>query len=888
MVGREHEAALLGAFVTGGSGNRALVLTGEAGMGKTTLWGAGVRAGRNARQRVLVARPTEPEIQLSFAALADLLAEVDSAELSGVPRPQLRALDISLFRGDTDGTPPSSFAVAAGLTSVLRLLATDRPVLVAIDDVPWLDRASADALAFAARRLEGHPVRFLLARRIGEPTQLELAFPAEALKRLEVEPLSFGATRALLSARLQVALPRRVVRRLFEASQGNPLFALELGRALAERGVGESDADLPLPRAVDDLFGARLQALSEPLHLLLLAVGLSGEIGLSELAQITVGAEIDEAVELGLLQREGQTIRAAHPLLAEAAKKRSSVSECRLTHARLASAVSDEILKARHIALAAEAQGHEIAAQLSAAAARARERGAFDQAAELAREALRLTPDEDGELAERILVLAEYMTSVSELASVNQLLTDRLAELPPGNSRARAYVMLADCTDSFEATEKLLNRALTESVDVRLRGAVLAQKAVVMAVAGVERLASAETIADEAARLVGIGEEPWVDHAVGWTRILRGRSLADLRVPAPSSPNLFLSPQRLQAIGLAFRGQVGEAREIFLGLLSQADAFGDVFAETTFRLHLAELEVRAGNLEAALEVLDQLDEAFMTPFSVARCKALIAAYRGDADVAEHAAADVAADSEACSLRWNWLEALRASGIAALAAHRSADTALREVWEHTQREGVLDPGAFPAGPDLVEALVALGEMDEARAVSERLAELSREQDHPWGLASVKRCRGLLGLASAYDEAAAALLREAADDYRALGLRFDEARSLLVLGRTLRRHRKWAAARETLERSIAAFEDMAAPAWAEQARAEVQRIAGRTRADASELTPTERRVAELAAGGMSNKEIAAELVVSVYTVEKHLSHVYAKLGVHSRSKLATALP
>jgi DNA-binding CsgD family transcriptional regulator len=211
-----------------------------------------------------------------------------------------------------------------------------------------------------------------------------------------------------------------------------------------------------------------------------------------------------------------------------------------------------------------------------------------------------------------------------------------------------------------------------------------------------------------------------------------------------------------------------------------------------------------------------------------------------------------------------------------------------VWEHTVREGVADPGAFPVAPDLVEALVALGEHAEVAAVTNRLREVAEQQEHPWGRASAKRCDALvrLGQQQRYDEQAAASLEQAAKDYKRLGFRFDGPRSLLALGRTQRRFKKWAAARSSLERAAVAFDEIGSPGWAEEARSELARVGGRRRAAAGELTPSEQRVVELAVEGLSNKEIARELFVTVNTVEAHLSHAYTKLGVRSRAQLARA--
>jgi DNA-binding CsgD family transcriptional regulator len=179
------------------------------------------------------------------------------------------------------------------------------------------------------------------------------------------------------------------------------------------------------------------------------------------------------------------------------------------------------------------------------------------------------------------------------------------------------------------------------------------------------------------------------------------------------------------------------------------------------------------------------------------------------------------------------------------------------------------------------------LEQARAVTARLEQLAEEQDHPWGRITARRCAAQTALALAYDEAAATALEHAADEYTRLGLRFDAARSLIALGREQRRSRKWGAGRSTLQRAEAAFDELRSPGWAEEARSELSRVGARRPSPAGELTPTERRVAVLAAQGLANKEIAQALVVSVSTVEFHLSNTYAKLGVRSRTQLAARL-
>jgi DNA-binding CsgD family transcriptional regulator len=205
-----------------------------------------------------------------------------------------------------------------------------------------------------------------------------------------------------------------------------------------------------------------------------------------------------------------------------------------------------------------------------------------------------------------------------------------------------------------------------------------------------------------------------------------------------------------------------------------------------------------------------------------------------------------------------------------------------------RHGITEPGVFPVAPELVEALADLGELDEARAITEQLAERAEAQDHPWARATARRCAAVIALAAGtYDEQAGAELEAAAAEYERLGLHFDAARSRLAVGRTQRRFKQWGAARASLEQAAAAFEAIGSGGWAERAQAELSRVGARRPRPTGELTPTEERVVALAAEGLANKQIAQTLFVTVHTVEVHLSRAYQKLGVRSRSQLAARL-
>src|SRR5262249_41832840 len=276
---------------------------------------------------------------------------VGDEDFAQLPQPQRSALEVALYRAEPTGSPPERRAIALGVLSVLRSLATRSPVLVALDDVQWVDRASEDALAFAARRLSGERVAFLLARRPGTASDLERALERLAPQRLEVGAPSFDAVRRILSQRLGLTLPRHSLRQLYEVTLGNPLFALEVGRVVMEGGVAANGGDLPVPDAVEDLLGTRVASLPDSVRRVLLAVALDPTLEVGQLASLADPEAIDSAVEAGVLVVDGDRIRAGHPLLAAAAVRDARVAERRELHAELARVVAAGELRTRHLAL---------------------------------------------------------------------------------------------------------------------------------------------------------------------------------------------------------------------------------------------------------------------------------------------------------------------------------------------------------------------------------------------------------------------------------------------------------------------------------------------------------------------------------------------------------
>jgi DNA-binding CsgD family transcriptional regulator len=902
LVAREVEVGAIRRLVAGesGEGVRALVLEGAPGIGKTSLWEQGVAWGREHGRRVLVARSSQAETGLSFAGLIDLFDGVDSDELDAVPGPQLRALEVALYRADPGDRPPEAQVIALAVLAALRLLSEHHPIVVALDDVQWLDSTSEEALAFVARRLRRERVTFLMTRRPGRRTALERALPDDHVDHIVVGGTTLAGTREILATRLGLRLPHHLLRRVHETTAGNPLFALELGRQLATRDPGTLTGSLPIPDHVDDLLGVRVADLERPVRRLLLAIALEPDLRVSQLREHAGGAALDGGVEAGVVTVDGGRVRVAHPLIAAAAQRQASQEERWELHRRIADVVAEEHRRVLHLALATPEADEALARRLDVAAAVASARGATRLAIDLAAHALRLTPpdvvDDD-----RVLALGQHLHDAGEKQRLTDLLGERVLALPPGAPRVAAYTMLTEgvVTGSDEINQ-LLEKALAEAGDdPRLRGLALAFLAENEAVVEVQGLERADARASEAVALSEHGtldEQRTAITTLTWTQALRGHPVDHLlrRHQGLSADGTYLArhPQRVAGQRHVWRGELSVARQLLTDFRDASEQWADAYAHG--RLHLCELELRAGSWDEVERMLDEwaqsTDSALLQWPMYERCRGLLAAGRGDVEEARRWAGRARDMAERTGVRWDWLESSRALGQAALLAKDLPEAVrhLGAVWDHTVREGVLDPGAFPAGPDLVEALIESEDVDGARRVNDTLADRAGHQDHPWARHGARRGAALLAVAEkGYDDDLGDDLAAVAAAYGELGLAFDEARAVLALGRAQRRAKKWGAARETLERAVAVFDVLGSPGWADVARAELERSGARRSATEGLLTATERRVADLAVEGLSNKEIARTLVVTVNTVEFHLRNTYAKLGIRSRVQLAAAL-
>jgi DNA-binding CsgD family transcriptional regulator len=905
LVGRDEElTALVHLLDAREQLPSVAVLAGEAGIGKTTLWLAGLDAAAARGYRTLSCRPSEAETASSFIGLTDLLDNAAAGLLPELPPIQRRALEAALLLGESESYVDDR-AVAAAFLGALRLLAADGPLCVAVDDVQWLDAASLSALRFVLARLEQEPIAALLAVRGHVPAWARRAVPEERMRTVDVGSLSVGAIHELLRTRLGMTLPRPLLIRISETSRGNPFFALELARALQRRGgtlaVGE---ELPVPSDLEGLLFARIDGLSAAALEVARVVAALAEPTVT-LAEAALGAHFEpgmaDALRAHILELDRERLRFTHPLLASAVAARATPARRRSLHARLADVVPSSEERAHHLALATLEPDSEVAAILEVAARTALARGAPTAAAELAEQALQLTPHSSPDDAHRRLLLAADMQGrAGDIGQATALLERARAVAAPGPERATALADLARLQVSQQRAAALLRDALSEAEGYdALQARIHSALARVMDVSvGTERgIEHGELAVHAASRAGGAALRCRALATYGLVHFRGGRG-----VPSEMEEALTLErslaewpldagPAWTWAHQLYWSGDVERARELFQELLSAVGVRNDPRREADALWFLSHVEWRAGNWEVAAryasDSLDLLSQIGRLAPELRFPAAVIAAHQGRIDDARANAEQAGAGAE---VEGSGLDRSLYAGLLGFIELSAGDASaalphLRSAYE-LRNVFMLEPGMRLELADLLEALIAVGELSEADEVLTTWQERADTLDRAWALAILARGRGLLLAARGDLEGALASLDRALAEHARSTDPFQHARTLLALGRTQRRAKRRGVARTNLEEALAAFERLGAPLWAEQARAELARIGGRP-PSRGELTAAERRIAALVAEGRTNREVAAALFLAERTVEAHLSHVYAKLGVRSRTELAHRL-
>ena len=443
----------------------ALVIEGEAGIGKTTLWSAAVQQARERGFRVFSARASQVESVLAYAVVADLISDVDCAALGGLPEVQRIAVDRVLLRAGGGGPPSDHRVVATAFLSILERLPAKSPVLVAIDDVQWVDESSKSVVAFVARRLN-RQIGVLVTERSGpdksETTASWLQLARQnGIERIRLGPLSLGGLHTLISNRLGHSLPRPTTVRIAEISHGNPFYALELARAAS---IQSPTAEPVLPAPLAELMRDRIGNLEGDVRDVLLAAACVSDPTVDLLAEAT-GTTAARTVELlepvedkGIIGIHGNRVRFSHPLLARGVYSDASPARRRRMHRALADIESLPELKARHLALATVSSDPATLQALDTAADAARTRGAPAAAAELIDLAIRL----GGDTPERRIRAAAHLFQAGNAEPARALLEPMVSQLPPGPLRATAVNLLAEMrmyNNSFAHAAELLRGA---------------------------------------------------------------------------------------------------------------------------------------------------------------------------------------------------------------------------------------------------------------------------------------------------------------------------------------------------------------------------------------------------------------------------------------------
>jgi len=582
IFGRDEELAVLAQFLDGvPSGPSVLVLEGSAGSGKTTLWQAGTRLAAKRSYATLCCRPAESETKLWLAALADLLAEVADDILALLPAPQRRALDIALLRRDPHGPPRDPRALATALRNVLVELAARTPLLVAIDDVQWLDAASGRVLEFALRRLGTARIGILASSRVGDRRadrlRLGQAFPHDPVWRVRLRPLSVGALHHVVRVRLGGSLPRPVLVRVAQASHGNPFFVLEIARVLLERGIPPPGEPLPVPHDIRQLVARRARTLPPRTRAALLAAAMLPQARETLLAAALgrpPGPDLAPAERAGMVEHDHGVVRFTHPLFAAAVYASASTERRRQLHRRLAQVVEDPELQARHLALAAEGPDERVASALERAARAVGRRGAATAAAELAEQAGELTPPQGTRrIRDRAILAAEHHLIAGDLRRAHVLLEEVVAATRPGAARAHALMLLGQVRyhqDSFPDAVRLFEQARQEAGDdAALVALIECQLGYSLVSAGDLQGATAHTTR-AVALLEDRGPPAALAEALATSAVvdvMLGRRLDDakleraLALEDPDRPVVAASrPSLLAGVCLLFAGRVTEAR----------------------------------------------------------------------------------------------------------------------------------------------------------------------------------------------------------------------------------------------------------------------------------------------------------------------------------------
>ncbi|GAA1548373.1 helix-turn-helix transcriptional regulator [Kribbella lupini] len=925
LIGREAERRAIERLVAGArvGSSGVLLITGEPGIGKTTLLDQA--AAPSAGLRLLRARGTETEHEVPFGGLLQLLRPA-LGELDRIPPPQKAALEAALAL-TTPGDSTGRFAVGAATLSLLCRYAEQAPLAVLVDDAQWIDRPSAEALVFAARRLVADPIVLLIAAREGESHPL-----AEAdLPVLRLDGLGLDDARELVGRRTaDVAQVHRMV-------GGNPLALLELNPQSLHRI--RPGAPVPVPRLLAEAFSAQADRLSPEARIaLLVAASDDGELQL--VAAVCDKLKVDiavlaEAEDAGLIRIGDGRVEFRHPLVRSSVYAGAAAATRRSVHQAIAGVLADSDRQVWHLSEAALGSDDEVARRLEIVAGHAVERGAHAVAATALERAARLT-DDAAEQARRLVAAGEAAWFAGLPERAEELLVEALGRNP---AQAAASAGSANSAASRRsASSAASRRSASSAVPRRVAGdavAIHAQElrgdiAVRCGSPGQARdilLAAADAADDLPTRIRLLGDIVNACFYLGDTNTaLRVAEELDAILPSIDQPESRLLGLLASGVARVFAGS-GGSEQIRTAVTLSSTVKLDRRHQVWVVLAPMFLREREGGRDMIQQVLrDSRDGVAlgMLPgvlFHLARDQATTDRWADAAASYDEGIRLSRETGQTTELAINlagqaWLSArrgrvdeCRAQAAEAIGICTAREIRLGLAWSsyalgdlelglgdvaaalaaYDRLVGILttggmhDPDLSPA-PELVEVYLRLGRPEDAARTARDFAEQATRKGLPWSLARAARAQGLVNDDEHAFETALRLHE------RTLDL-FETARTHLAYGSWLRRVRRRVDARVQLRAAVGIFDHLGAGTWADQAAGELKATGETARrrehSSADDLTPQERQVAQLLADGHSTREAAAKLFLSPKTVEYHLRKVYTKLGIHSRAELAEQL-
>ena len=908
LVGREHELALLEGLLAEAVDGRsaAVVLRGEAGIGKTALLRYATARAQSLDFLVLRARGLETESELAFAGLGDLLLPIADL-LARIPPPQAAAVRGALALGPP--TTASRFAVCAGTLSVLGEAAEERPVLAVLEDAQWLDHSSAEALGFAARRLDREGIVMLLAVREGEPS----AFDASGLEELSLAGLAPELGTQLLARAAGAPVPEEVARSLTAAVGGNPLALIELPATLSHgqlAGLEPLDSPPTVP-SVTAAFGRLVEALPDDssTSLLVAAACDSADLDLITRACRELGVEADAllaAEDAGLVTVDSN-VEFRHPLIRAAAYHAAPAGRRREAHRALAVVADDEPRRGWHLAAASQGDDEVAAAVLDAAAEDARARGGHAEAASALERAAGLTPPGPVR-ARRLLVAARDARNAGTTGKARRLLSEALPL--DDEPRARAQVQHArGAVEMWGGAPRDAHRLLVAEAEIvephdadrAARMLTDAAWAALMAAdisSGIETGARARAVAERSGGATALS----ADAVLGIALLLSGD--AKRAIPLLSRYHAARAeiepPNRLEAIPtpsaqvLTWLEQYDEAREVAVAAVERARTQSALGALPYALTELSELDFRTGywpsataNAAEAIRIAEETGQETVLAYALA-CLARLEAVKGDEEGCRaHAARAIELGEHRIGAAVGF--GLSAVGLLELGLGRAKEAVqtLGLLSALAAERGLGEPNVVQWSSDFIEACIRADRKEDAERELLELESRVQETGRMWAAATAARCRGLLVEEPEVTDAFEAALALHAD----VPAPFERGRTLLAYGERLRRSRRRTDARPQLREALAVFEKLGAEPWSARARWELtatgEAVGDRTASATDQLTPQELQVALVVAEGATNREAGAKLFLSPKTIEAHLGRIYRKLGVRSRTELARVM-